>query len=101
MAVSIKNARVTIRDVSNMLMGQEVLQENLCNTTKPDKALGDADHCVKIFPEVVAKLGDDSELKRKLKQKLDKISTELSELFDNEDSENEEFFEVNLTDLPE
>ena len=102
MAASIKNARVTIRDVSNMFLAQEVLQENLSNIMKTDdKGLADADHCVKLFPKVVAKLGDNSELMSKLKLKMDKISTELSGFFSNEDSENEEFFEVNLTDLSE
>ena len=62
---SIKNARITIRDVSNLLMGQEVLQEQ-AKVLEEDEGLANVERCVKLYPKVIAKVSQNSDLKRRL-----------------------------------
>ena len=54
-SVSIKNAKITIQNVSNLLMGQEVLQE-APRLLEEDEILETAQKCVKLYPKVFAKI---------------------------------------------
>merc|ERR1712083_1084841 len=92
---------ITIQNVSNLLMGQEVLQE-APRLVEEDESLETAQKCVKLYPKVFAKISQKQELRKGLIQELGAISNDLAETFEQEDQdEAEEFFEVNLTDLTE
>ena len=65
LSASIKNARLTIRDVSNLLMGQEVLQDN-GKVLEKDEGLDNVERCVKLYPKVIAKISQNSGLKQRL-----------------------------------
>ena len=54
-SVSVKNAKITIQNVSNLLMGQEVLQE-APRLLEEDESLETAQKCVKLYPKVFAKI---------------------------------------------
>ena len=81
-------------------MGQEVLQDN-GKVLEKDEGLDNVERCVKLYPKVVAKISQNSGLKQRLVKQLLAINKDLSELINAADLENEEFFEVNLTDLTE
>ena len=100
-SVSIKNAKFTIQNVSNLLMGQEVLEE-VPRFLEEDESIETAQKCVKLYPKVFAKISQKQELRQGLLKELGAISNDLAETFEQEDQdEAEEFFEVNLTDLSE